>query len=108
MEDAVTKPKVTAQPNIEKYKILSPNRFAPLQPNKENFDNNENRNNNIDFDREIMNNSYINRNINSERRRPSTVVNLHPERQTTFQKLRPVPGEDSYNQAVKNNPHKSC
>ena len=30
VEDAVTKPKVTAQPNIEKYKILSPNRFAPL------------------------------------------------------------------------------
>ena len=84
VEDAVTKPKVTAQPNIEKYKILSPNHFAPLQPNKENFDNNENRNN-IDFDREIMNNSYINRNINSERIRPSTVVNLHPERQTTFQ-----------------------
>ena len=53
-----------------------------------------------------MNNSYINRNINSERRRPSTVVNLHPEQQTTFQKLRPVPGEDSYSQAVKNNPHK--
>ena len=95
VEDAVTKP------NIEKHKILSPNRFAPPQPNKENFDNNENRNN-----RELMNNSYINRNINSERRRPSTVVNLHPERQTTFQKLRPVPGEDSYSQAVKNNPHK--
>ena len=106
MEDAVTKPKVTAQPNIENYKILSPNRFAPLQPNKENFGNNENRNNNIDFDREIMNNSYINRNINSERRPPSTVVNLHPERQTTFQKLRPVPGEDCYSQAVKKNPHK--
>ena len=50
VEDAVTKPKVTAQPNIEKYKFLSQNLFAPLQPNKENFDNNENRNNNIDFD----------------------------------------------------------
>ena len=33
-------------------------------------------------------------------------MNLHPEQQTTFQKLRPVPGEDSYSQAVKNNSHK--
>ena len=106
IEDAVTKPKVTAQLNNEKHNFLSPNRFAPLQPNKESYESVDNRNDNIDFDSEITSKSSIHGNVISERRRPSTVVSLYPERQTTFQKPRSVPGEQSYSQAVKSSPRK--
>lgn len=111
IEDAVVRPKDHAKTNNENHTILSPNRFAPLQPTKENDDkfekslpNNE-RNSNyyFDFNREIINNPSINKNpqnLHLQKRRPPVVVKQHPEREKSFGKLRTVPGEDTYSQTV--------